>query len=165
MVSVTGISVWITSILSVVVIGVVADLLLHGNRMHKFIRGVFGFVTLFIIVAPLPSLVQNGFKIDNMFDVGGSFELDQNYLDIINARKIRLLEKGVEDYLTTRGVSGTKVEISAEVEGVTITPKMVKVDMSNTNLGGNDSDNKNEFVANLVSQSLGIERSQVTVFG
>jgi len=162
----SGISVWITSILAVVVIGVVADLLLHGNRMHKFIRGVFGFVTLFIIVSPLPSLIKNGFDFDNMFDFGGSFELDQGYLDIINARKIRLLEQGVEDLLETKGVLDAKVKLTATVDGVEIKVSQASVDLSNSVINGNlDNINKYDFVISAVAQALNIDKSQVNAYG
>ena len=159
----SGLPIWITSILAVVVIGVVVDLLMHGNRMHRFIRGVFGFVTLFIIVSPIPNLIKTGFDFDNIFDFGGSFELDQNYLNIINARKIRLLEQGVEDLLTTKGIAKTKVKITAQVNGAEITVQDATISISDDSFNNNDKENIILSITNIVAESLRIEIQQIRV--
>jgi len=160
----SGISIWITSILAVVIIGVVVDLLMHNSRMHKFIRGVFGFITLFIIVSPIPNLIKTGFDFDNIFDFGGSFTLDQNYLDIINARKIRLLEQGVEDLLTTKGVSGATVKLNATVDGVEITVQDATVDITNASINS-DIGNKPDYITKIVADALQIDFAQVRIVG
>ena len=49
---------WLASILGVVVVGVVVELLTQNRRMGNFIRSIYGFVVLLVIVAPLPKLLK-----------------------------------------------------------------------------------------------------------
>ena len=49
---------WLASIVGVVVVGVVIDLMTQGRRMGNFIRSIYGFIILFVIVSPLPNLLK-----------------------------------------------------------------------------------------------------------
>ena len=49
---------WLASIVGVVVIGIVVDLLTQGRRMGNFVRSIYGFLVLFVIVSPLPNLLK-----------------------------------------------------------------------------------------------------------
>lgn len=49
---------WLASIVGVVIIGVVIELLMQGRRMGNFVRSIYGFIVLFVIVSPLPDLLK-----------------------------------------------------------------------------------------------------------
>ncbi|MBO4823472.1 MAG: hypothetical protein J5580_02805 [Clostridia bacterium] len=49
---------WLGSILGVVVVGVVVELLTQNRRMGNFIRSIYGFIVLLVIVNPLPKLFK-----------------------------------------------------------------------------------------------------------
>lgn len=49
---------WLASIVGVVIIGVVIELLIQGRRMGNFVRSIYGFIVLFVIVSPLPNLLK-----------------------------------------------------------------------------------------------------------
>ena len=49
---------WLASILGIVVVGVVVELLTQNRRMGNFVRAIYGFVVLFVIVSPLPNLLK-----------------------------------------------------------------------------------------------------------
>ena len=49
---------WLASILGVVVVGVIVELLTQNRRMGKFIRSIYGFIVLLVIVSPLPKLLK-----------------------------------------------------------------------------------------------------------
>ena len=49
---------WLGSILGVVVVGVIVELLTQQRRMGKFIRSIYGFIVLLVIVSPLPKMLQ-----------------------------------------------------------------------------------------------------------
>ncbi|MCL2228998.1 MAG: stage III sporulation protein AF [Firmicutes bacterium] len=51
-------SAWLLTIVGITVIGVILELLLTESRMSKFIRGVFAFFVLFVIVQPLPGFLN-----------------------------------------------------------------------------------------------------------
>lgn len=49
---------WLGSILGVVVVGVIVELLTQNRRMGNFIRSIYGFIVLLVIVSPLPNLLK-----------------------------------------------------------------------------------------------------------
>ena len=49
---------WLASVLGVVVVGVIVELLTQNRRMGKFIRSIYGFIVLLVIVSPLPKLLK-----------------------------------------------------------------------------------------------------------
>ena len=49
---------WLGSILGIVVVGVFVELLTQNRRMEKFIRSIYGFIVLFVIISPLPKMLQ-----------------------------------------------------------------------------------------------------------
>ncbi|MDR3022314.1 MAG: stage III sporulation protein AF [Clostridiales bacterium] len=160
----SGISVWITTILAVVIIGVIVDLLLSGNRMHKFIRGIFGIITIFVIAMPLPSLIKNGFNWK--FDWGGSINIDQGFLDAVEQRQIKILEQGTENMLKSNNVLGAIVSIKGKIEKLKIQIEQVTVNLTDAVINNDNSNiNSSEFVTSLVSKGLNIERSMIIIIG
>lgn len=49
---------WLASILGVVIVGVIVELLTQNRRMGNFIRSIYGFIVLLVIVSPLPKLLK-----------------------------------------------------------------------------------------------------------
>lgn len=47
---------WLAPILGVIVVGVVIELITKESRLGKFIRAIYAFFVLFVIVQPLPQL-------------------------------------------------------------------------------------------------------------
>jgi preprotein translocase subunit SecF len=158
----SGLSVWIGTILAVAIIGVVADLVLSGNRMHKFVRGIFGIITIFVIAAPLPSIIKGGFKWD--FDWGGSTTIDQNWLDQVQQRQLQLMQDGVQQLLHRNGIQGARVTIDGKVDNLQIHINTVTVDLTQATIDqGNSHKDINEIVVSTVSQALNIDQSLILI--
>ena len=49
---------WLAPILGVVVVGVIIELISKESRLGKFVRSIYAFFVLFVIVQPLPSLLN-----------------------------------------------------------------------------------------------------------
>lgn len=47
---------WLAPILGVIVVGVIIELITKESRLGKFIRAIYAFFVLFVIVQPLPEL-------------------------------------------------------------------------------------------------------------
>lgn len=50
---------WLAPILGVVVVGVIIELVSKESRLGKFIRSIYAFFVLFVIIQPLPKLFNN----------------------------------------------------------------------------------------------------------
>ena len=72
---------WLGSILGVVVVGVMVELLTQNRRMGNFIRSIYGFVVLLVIVSPLPKLLKADWwstQADELINTEMLHDLQQN---------------------------------------------------------------------------------------
>ena len=71
---------WLLAIAGIVVIGVLVELLLTDSPLHKFVRSIYAFFILLVIVAPLPGLFNRDVP------VGGGIDFDWELVASINAQ-------------------------------------------------------------------------------
>lgn len=93
---------WLASIVGVVVVGVVVDLMTQGRRMGNFIRAIYGFIILFVIVSPLPNLLKmnwEGLPTENLVNAELVENLQQNSKQLQVSQTLRTL--GYEKALVT----------------------------------------------------------------
>lgn len=93
---------WLASIVGVVVVGVVVELVTQGRRMENFVRSIYSFVVLFVIVSPLPKLLQTDWdtiQMENLVDA----ELVENLLQSSKQVQVSqiLRNMGYENALVT----------------------------------------------------------------
>ena len=93
---------WITGIVGISVIGILIDIVVKSGETEKYVKGVFGLFTLFVIVSPLPNLLnQSIISFEEIFDFNANIlATDSNYVEYVYERKYNSLEddlkKGIE---------------------------------------------------------------------
>ncbi|MCL2851223.1 MAG: hypothetical protein FWE01_02575 [Firmicutes bacterium] len=120
---------WLLSIAGVVVIGVVIELILTKSTMSKFIRTIYAFFILLVIVAPLPGFLRGNISF------GGAFDYDwdlinnigmQSQIAATNRTIIALEAAGFQNVLITltaiRDVPNFQIEnVFVNATGVVVT--------------------------------------------
>ena len=96
---------WLLSILGVTVIGVLVELLLTDNPMSKFIRSIYAFFILFVIVQPLPAFFRDGIS------VGAAIQPDTAIIQTINANSATAFARNAENTLAGAGYPNVIVTI------------------------------------------------------
>ncbi len=153
---------YVTSILSVVILSIIADLMLSGKRMGKFVRAIFAVVTMLMIAAPLPSLLRG--ESFNGFDLFGQIEADENFLGSMSELKQKALSEGLVKALEEEGYRGVEVTLDVDFNGE-ITIKSVKVNLSKMVMDANVSHiNKYEAVEGLICRYLGVDKELVELY-
>ena len=161
----TFISGWIMSILGIVVLGTTVDLLMTKSRMKNIIRSVFATVSVLVIITPLPSLIRNGVDI-SFSDMLGQIELDTNFLDYADKMKIHTMKAAIESALENDGISGVKVELTAEVHDNEITVQRVVIDLSDSVIKDNLANiNKYEFIKERVKSFTNNKEVEIIIHG
>ncbi len=151
------------SILAVVALGFIADLVLSGKRMGKFVNAIFASLTILIIVAPLPNIIKNGFNGDNILFVPG-IEVDDSYINYANKMRVRSLERGVEEALSKEGYRNIEVEIKGEFDEEI---KIQSISLNLSNLVMDDKVvhiNKYEAITRFVSGYLDVDKGVVVIY-
>lgn len=102
---------WLLSITGVVLIGVLVELLLTDSPMSKFVRSIYAFFILFVIVQPLPQFLNSASEM-----VGGEVSLPINteLLATINAQSAAALERRVVSELERAGYTDVIIVIECD---------------------------------------------------
>ncbi|MBR2970571.1 MAG: hypothetical protein IKC48_02100 [Clostridia bacterium] len=154
---------WVMSILAVVILSIVADLLLSGKRMGKFVRGVFASLTILIIVAPLPDIFSGKSGLGDAFYVENE-QTNEVFLEYANSLRVSTLCKATEDKLDAEGYKGTEVDIACEwgseikITTVTVNLHNLVMDEKVVHI------NKYSAVTGIVSEYLGVDKGVVVIY-
>lgn len=93
---------WLASIVGVVVVGVIVELMTHHGRMGPFVRSIYAFIVLFVIVSPLPKMLKTDWwatDTDNLINT----ELVDNFAQSSKQQQVtqKLRTLGYENALVT----------------------------------------------------------------
>ena len=97
---------WLLSVAGIVIIGSLVEVLLTDSPMSKFIRGIFGFFVLLVIVQPLPKLLNDGASA-----VNGSITMDTELLATINAQTASAIQVNTRNVLEVAGFENVIITI------------------------------------------------------
>ena len=99
---------WLAPILGVVVVGVIIELISKESRLGKFVRSIYAFFVLFVIVQPLPSLLNklstwhpetdvkvNAGLVDNLNQAGRQSRVEQQLRQLGYASAVVCVSDGV----------------------------------------------------------------------
>ena len=127
----SGISAWVMAIAGVCVLGVLVDLILPNGQTKKYIKGIFAFVVVLVVVSPLPSLFNKDFSLSNIFKENDAMVIQEDFIFKVNKDRIESLENMIEADLSEQGASEIKITLSANIFTDKLKIDAVFVDLSN----------------------------------
>lgn len=161
-----GLSVWVLSIVGVVVLGVLIDVIIPEGQTNKYIKSIFAIVTVFVIASPLPKLVKSDFNFDEMWNSSASGEVDEDYLNYLTDLKCEAIAGDCVKVIEELGVTGAKVTCRGENADGKIAVKQILVDLSETGIVWDEA--HIDIIGEIVSKIcklLNIEKDKVVVYG
>ena len=100
---------WLISIVGIVVIGVIVELLLTESNMSRFVRSIWGFFLLFVIVQPIPGFLRN-------MDVGEiDMDWDWGLIGQINNQSAEGLARVAQIALTNAGFENVIITVKPDM--------------------------------------------------
>ena len=97
---------WLLGIAGIVVVGVVVELLLTDSPMSKFIRSIYAFFLLLVIVSPLPNILRNG------VDIGSGLDYNWELVGHLNSASAQAAQRRLETSLNNFGIQNVLVTIT-----------------------------------------------------
>ena len=101
------ISTWLLSIIGVVLLGMLINIIIPDSQIAKYIKGVYSFVIIYVIISPIVSCSN----IITSFDFMSESFADENYLYSINSNRKDFMEKNIITQCEYRGIRGVNVDI------------------------------------------------------
>ncbi len=156
----SNISSWIMSIVGISVLSVLVDLIMPNGQTKKYIKGVFAFVIVFIIVSPLPSLINKNINIDDIFQE--EVELQEQYIYQTNRNKLSTIEDSIISELEKNGVDKVGININANIFTRDMKINAIFVDLSQVVINENNEHiNINELVISSILKYITIDKKDI----
>lgn len=107
------ISSWMISIAGVIILSVLAEFVLPEGQINKYIKVIFSFIILLVVILPLPKLVGKSFDLSTHFKE--DMPLQEDYLYQLNINKLEVLNSGILEKLAKEKLERVQVSINANV--------------------------------------------------
>ena len=126
---VSTLSAWILSIAGIVLLSVLVELILPAGSMSKYIKGIFAFLIMFVILSPIPKLLNQNIDISSWFE-SQTIKVDEDYLEELNYDKMLKLQSELQSEISSFGYQNVEVYISCNIFDNTFSVKSVSVDLT-----------------------------------
>lgn len=126
----SSVSSWILSIAGIVIISVIVELILPEGSINKYIRSIFSFLVVFVIVAPLPALVGKKFDYSQIISQE-EFTLQEDYLFQLNVYKTEALQEDLVNAINEAGYDNVQVNVSCNNYATSFVVDAIYVELSN----------------------------------
>lgn len=126
----SSLSGWVLSIAGVISLSVIVELILPEGQLNKYIRGIFSFIIMLVIIAPLPSLVGKNFSFSDI-SLNEHYELQEDYIYQMNVYKTEALQNDLQRQIKEHGYENVTVSVSSENYYTSFNIKAIYVELSN----------------------------------
>lgn len=152
---------WLLSIAGMAVLGVLIDIILPGGQTNKYVKGMFAFCMLLVIIAPLPSLVNKNFNVDLIF-TQTEIKIDADFIYQVNRSKLTHYENKIKKQLEHAEIKHVEVVVNGDVFSNNMQIKNVFVDLKNVVISENIKHiNIKKTVLEIVLDNINISKEKV----
>lgn len=103
---------WIIKIVGLGALGVLLDVILPDGETNKYIKGIFGIVTVFVLFSPLPKLLNININVDDItMESNQSVKIDDDYTYYVYQKKWEETERLLSDVYTKKYSTECEVDI------------------------------------------------------
>lgn len=126
---------WILSIAGIICVSVIVELILPDGQMNRYIKGIFSFIIILVVIMPIPKLLYRDLDFSNIFDNSG-YEIDSDYLYQVNLDKMNSVKNEIEKQIEKRGYLNVVVSINCDIFDNSMQYKSIFVDLSDLVISG-----------------------------
>ena len=126
---------WILSIAGIICVSVIVELILPDGQMNRYIKGIFSFIIILVVIMPIPKLLNRDFNFSNIFDNSG-YEINSDYLYQVNLDKMNSVKNEIENQIEKRGYLNVVVSINCDIFDNSMQYKSIFVDLSDLVISG-----------------------------
>ncbi|MGI5841702.1 MAG: stage III sporulation protein AF [Christensenellales bacterium] len=153
---------WLLSIAGVSLLSVLIDVVLPNGQTNKYIKGIFSFIMVFVIISPIPSLLVDGFKLDAIFAENSGIVIEKDFIYQVNRTKLTFLENQIETELEKQGLLNVEVVVNGDIFDFSMKIKNVYVDLSNLVINPKDKHiDIKKTVSQIVLDFVSLEKEKV----
>lgn len=133
------ISVWVLSIAGIIVLSVLIDLILPNGSTANFIKNIFAYVVILVIITPIFSFFSNKEVNIESFFQDNEITLQTDFISSVNQSSLDNLAEKIEKKLESQNIFGVKIGIVGDIFEKTLTISQVSVDLTDLVIKENSS--------------------------
>ena len=143
---------YILSIVGIILLGTIIDLMLVNGQMQKYIRSIFVVFVMFVIISPIPKLLN--IDLSGLSFYSSESTIDYDLLNTINASKINEATSILQEEFEENGIYNIDIEIVLAnqdeflIENILLNIKKLVIQNGQANI------NKYELIAELVNNVI-----------
>ena len=158
----SSISIWILSIIGVVMIGVLVEIILPEGKTNTLLKSVVAVASIFIIISPLKNIDFKSINFSNMFS---SIEIDSSFVEDQRKNMIETLQTQIENDLTDSGYLNVSVQLQVDKESEYLEFNNIFVDLRNLVLSSENLNiNKYTNIVAIVRQVINVDKDSVIFY-
>ncbi len=151
---------WILSIVGIVFVGIIFDMISPEGKLSAFIKSIFAIITLFVIVSPIPKLLQKKWNWD------WNFEWSDEYLQSVTTGKVLYYQDQIRQNLENMGYQQVDVLIEWNQENSTQNMEKIYIDFTKYVLNGGDKHKiEYEKIEEMIVKLINIEKENIIFYG
>lgn len=108
-----GFSTWLISVVGIVILGVLIDVILPNGAINKYIKAVYAFIIILVIVSPLTKITSIDVTKENFFNQG-QLQLDEDYINSLNRKLENQLKTSIIEDAKKNGMNNVEVSFVSE---------------------------------------------------
>lgn len=166
---ISDISTWILSIAGIICISVIVELILPEGQMNKYIKGIFSFIVILVIIMPIPKLIGSNFDFSNILNYENSVNVDEDYIYQLNLNKLNLLKEDIESEINKYGYENVSVYINCNIFENKMNFKSITVDLNSLVISENaehkDITKIKKDITNIILSFIQIDEEEILYDG
>lgn len=162
----SAVSIWILSITGVIILSVVVDLVMPSGTTSKFIKNIFAFVIIIVILSPIVSFLSNkDLTLDDFFKQSSSVVVQENFISSVNRQFLNQMQSDIEKTLKANGIKQVQVGISADIFKTNLEIEQVSVDLSQVVIDENFSHiNIKTSIKKIILRFVKVEENKIIFY-
>lgn len=153
---------WVVSVVGIVILGVLIDIAMPEGQMNKYIKGIFGILTVFVIISPITQIFNVNVDFSELFYNSQSTQIDVDYIEATNKLMKEQTEFYLEKELENGGFSNVFVTIGCNLKDANFTITKVVVDIKKMVINTNMTHiNKYTEIKNIILNSVTVKESDI----
>ena len=161
----SAVSAWILGIVGVVVLSIIVDLVMPNGSTSKFIKNIFAFVIVIVILSPIVSfLSKKDIKLEDIFE-NNNITIQEEFLSSVNQKILNKLQEELENDIEEFGISGVQVGLKANIFEEELNIEQVSIDLKKCVIDENIShiDIKTSILK-IVLRKINIEEEKIVFY-
>lgn len=160
----SAISIWVLSIVGIIILSILVDLILPSGSMSKFIKSIFGYLVIVVILSPVFSFFSGkNFSINDIFSPS-SVEIQDGFVAGVNRQFLDTMEDAIEQSCQANGIKFVEVGIEANIFESQIEITKISVNLKNVVIDENfNHTNIKTEIIRAVKENIKIEE-EIIVF-